>query len=330
MSANTVIQKLNGAQTELGSVRVSVADTEAMVNGFACPAQAGKKEDKENLKHAKASRKFASSALQRENGQQPAFALFGSSKQVREPVNVRETQNSNSGVDKSRLIDATDAYCISNIENNTCNTSLMIKTQSPVQMTKDSTDNSDVDARHAIRVTHDEPAQLAEKRVLKAFRRFGRVFGMLFDESSACWTLEYGSSKEIAKVFKVLTNNKLFGYKLVHEEANKLSINDVSPTACSLRFTPSSKDISVSQKCAVKTQAHRSSIRIELHSKTLTLESLCLDVARCHIPVQISLGYDSVRRTHFCVADFRFAHEAAEVLVSLGQARRDLTCKFTD
>ena len=329
--SNAVIERLNGAQTELGSIWVSVAEGDAMVNEFACNTHASKKDGKENFKNVKDSQKRASTGLHRENGPQPAYALFGSAKQVRESFNVCESLNLKLSDSKSRLVGESATTGIKDVEDNTCNTSLLIKTQqSNIQTAKNSTEDSDVLTSYAICITHDESAQLAEKRVLKAFRRFGRVFNMAFNAENSCWTLEYSSPKEIGKVSKVLSNDKLFGYRLVHAEPHKSSINDVSPTACSLRYTPTSKDISPAQVCVVKTQTHTRAIRIDIHSRALTLESLCLNVARIHVPVQISLGFDSVHRTHFCIADFRYAYEAAEVLVSMNQQRKNLTCKFAD
>lgn len=328
-AANEVIEKLNGAHTELGSVRVSVAEDNGAVNGLACNAYASKKESKENLKSVKDSLKFSKSDFCKENGQQKVYALFGNAKQARRNVDVWESLNSKLGDSNQRLVGESATSGTKQVEDNTCNTSLLLATQkSNIQNGKNLSECPD--EPQSIRITHDEPAQLTEKRVLKAFRRFGRVFAMSFDADNACWTLEYSSQKEIGKVNKVLANGKLFGYRLAHEEPHKASIIDASPTACSLRYTPSSKDVNHGRPCAVKTPAHGATIRIDIHGKQLTLESLCLNVARIHVPVQISLGFDSVRRTHFCVADFRFAHEAAEVLVHMSQSRRDLTCKFAD
>lgn len=149
---------------------------------------------------------------------------------------------------------------------------------------------------------------------------------MAYDEKRQEWTLEYGSAKEVSKVTKVLANNKLFGYRLRNAEP---SINrSTDATSPSLEHKGSSRDTSAEILSSEGVTLNRSSLRIDVLSDEVTLENICSIVARIHVPVQISFGYDPVDGIRTCIADFNFVHEAAEALVTISREHTDLSCRL--
>lgn len=330
-AADSVIARLDGAHTELGSVRVSRADADFVASAANLGRPSKLKAEKENVRQFKLKSMGLKEGPGDSKDRKTSLSIFGSTKQARDSLQTQDSRNVIFGVGNSRHIGDTNAKAVRQLEENPCNTSLAIKTQLPVQNSKVSSDLSELPIRHTVHVTHDDSVQLSEKRVLKAFRRFGRVLNLSFDPHVSVWALDYNSAKEVSKVLKVLANNKLFGYKLAETQQHHLLFSGLaSPINVSPRNGTSSEDTSAGRKGDVLTVARRSSVRFETRCSALSLESLCVDVARVHVPVQISLGYDSIRRSHFCIADFKSVHEAAEVLVSVGQAHRSVSCKFAD
>ena len=65
-----------------------------------------------------------------------------------------------------------------------------------------------------VSITHNDPEFLCTKKVTKVFRRFGKLRGLTFDESTRAWTVEYAIEKEARKAALAAYNNKLFGFKL--------------------------------------------------------------------------------------------------------------------
>lgn len=196
--------------------------------------------------------------------------------------------------------------------------------------TLDSVQRVEPCADAVITVTHQDAAQLVEKKVLKAFRRFGRIFGMQFNDSKATWVLQYGSVKEVRKVAKVLANNKLFGYTLHPEDKLSAVACDAEEYNAGSSSQPTSNQTKLKLVNAATSSARRSTLRIDYSGSTLNFEALCLAVAKVHKPSEASACLDPVRNQSFALMHFAFLFEAAEVLVELGRTCEGVRARFAN
>lgn len=181
-----------------------------------------------------------------------------------------------------------------------------------------------------IEVTHPDGAQMTEKKVLKAFRRFGRIFNMRFDENKNAWLLQYGSDKEVRKVAKVLANNKLFGYVLQSKDEHMDANAHAAIFGTGFYPSPASSKDNVKLMDCPPTNAWRSTLRIDFSGPALSLDRLCLAMARVHKPLEVSACLDPVRNRAFALARFTCLSEAAEVLMELGRTSSRLRARFAD
>ena len=197
------------------------------------------------------------------------------------------------------------------------------------------TDTLNSQEHRFIETTHDVPVQLVEKKVLKAFRRFGRVYNMTFDKSRSIWILEYGSEREVNKVIKVLQSNKLFGYRVYSDVPQGSILSDRAPKTAIVALPSQNENLTVKNVDTAFSGARnkrtvRSTLHVDLSSSRLKLKQVCLIVAKVHRPVEIRFGLDCFQKSSFCLIDFEFTHEAADALVSLCGKHKDLICRFVN
>jgi len=337
-AADRVIQNLDGRSTDLGRVRVLLS-TEDHVDyqwGFNGKNQCHKREvfgavSSNSIQYLNSLKKdrsigFGSYGLFKNGARDMANKTMEPMSFI-DPLNMTQCTNIN-GLsqnygNKKPITDKTND-----------NKPLFENKNCPNATIQSQDENEESECGIRIEVTHDDPAQLVEKKVLKAFRRFGRVFNMSFDENKSAWVLEYGSSKEVRKVSKVLANNKLFGYRLksVDNSTGLLdkgaSSSDTTKPSSENKIESNPNITSVVDNRTFKSDC--STIRIEFKSNKLSPEYVCVAIARIHKPCQLSFGFDKRRNTRFCLADFRFAYQAAEVLVTISQSNNGFSCRFSD
>lgn len=328
-AANFVIAELDGRSTALGQVRVLLSQHSNVDYKWNATTKL-RSCKRRPLEQIVANSTQYLNSFKKQANMQESYSLFGS-----------DSQNANKSANPTFILNTLDSTLYTKKEE-ACLTSNSNDSRPDKDTACPSTKNMDAtmqssiivnnsDADVTVEITHEDVAQLAEKKVLKAFRRFGRVFNMRFDENRTVWILEYGTIKEVNKVIKVLNNDKLFGYKVYSTPAltknQGLNHETKLKQSTSLNSVVESKDYST-QEARQADKASRSSLRIDLKSQTYTIESVCLAVARIHKPVQLSFAHDVVGNNNFCIADFKFTYEAGEVLVAMNQAKNGLSCRF--
>lgn len=320
LTANLVVKALNGSATELGTVWVSAVELGQALLAREGGRNRGSDSAKENIK-------YKEPVLAQLNSTAAPWTPFGGSHQARNGSLAANTLAALTKPSQSRTDVGKAPKQQKAVEIKHGNTPLSNNINHGNTTALSSVTNTNSNTVVHLCITHDSTAQLAEKKVLKAFRRFGRVFNMSYDEKRREWTLEYSSAKEVSKVTKVLANNKLFGYRL----SSVNSSIDRSTETCSPshELKSSSKNTSAEINSSEGATVDRSSLRIDVMDGDVTLEKICSIVASVHIPVQMSFGYDPVRGIRTCVADFNFVHQAAEALVAIGQQHENLCCRIT-
>ena len=328
-SAHFAIAKLNGAQTTLGTIRVALAGKThtCFADGTAHPGHQSEFGAKTNHFKTQNSTQNLFNSNYLSNSMLNNTMLTNN---VEFSANQAALKNNKENKPPKR------GLALKPSKNQDCSEEVVVsdKIKNITTDFKSTAEFSNSQTENRIHITHDDVAQLSEKKVLKAFRRFGRVFGLHFIEEQSTWVLEYGSIKEVSKVTKVLNNNKLFGYRLrngLHtvSQSTKATTPVNISTPSVRKETPSNKhstDLSDNNTSL----ASRSTLRIDLTNSTMSIEKLCLIVARIHKPVQMSLGLDSDRKSRFCFAEFNFLHQAAEVLVALDGTVSRLRCRFVN
>lgn len=318
--ANLVIKELHGSSSELGIVWVSLAEAGQELLAPRKIRNCGLDLEKENIKYKEP--KSASQIFKN-----PLWTPFSGARQALKGSFANNTPVAStflSKVDSDTSKSPTKPEIIE-IKHGNTPLSLNINHGNITSHSTATVTNTGSDIRLCI--THESTAQLVEKKVLKAFRRFGRVISMSFDQKRNEWTLEYSSAKEVNKVSKVLTNNKLFGYRLAsHNAYISCSTEKILPilerkqrSASTVADNFFNEDVDV----------RRSSVRIDVMDSTLTSENVLFIVASIHVPVQMSFGYDAERGINICIAHFNLMHQAAEVLVTLGQKHEQLCCRLS-
>lgn len=157
---------------------------------------------------------------------------------------------------------------------------------------------------HTIRITHSDMEALKGGRVLRIFRRFGRIVHLTFDYERAHWTIEYRSSKEVLKIATAIKNDTLYGYVLAEE-----------PLAL---------------KCPQNEELHdfdATHLRLSFNDSYTTLEQVSLLLAATHMPAFVYQTIEARTSASVFIAQFKKSSQAAEVFQVLCNTERGrMTC----
>lgn len=171
----------------------------------------------------------------------------------------------------------------------------------------------------SVKITHSNLLELDSKKVSKIFRRYGRISNLFFNYDETYWTIIYSSPKDVQKVYKASTKNKLFGYELYGDdryEANQqteIIRADHDEESCDTReiiHCLSGTDKQYSHDESVK-------LRIDVIDGYVNIEEICKMIAKVCIPIEIIQGFNLQTTGYFFVAKFNKYEEAAEVLFVL-------------
>ena len=138
-------------------------------------------------------------------------------------------------------------------------------------------------------VTHTDVEAMKGGRVLRIFRRFGRIVSLTFDYERVFWAVTYRSDKEVNKIANAIANDTLYGYQLSEQEE-----------------FPQPKYL-----------------RIAYAHSSPTLEEISVMVARVHMPSAVYACKEQNTSTPYFVVDFKCSRDAADALVVLVNAQGD-------
>lgn len=167
---------------------------------------------------------------------------------------------------------------------------------------------------HAIKVTHSDEESLSHNRMLRVFRRFGRVINLVLDEEASCWTIVYRSTKDVEKAVKAVEEGKLFGYRLHGTNNSRTSIDQ---RGCGR------KNFEREQPAFAQRPAIRAALRVTFNNTQVPLGSVAALVSRTHLPSKLTCFTNHKTSRCYYLVEYDYLYQAAEALVSLSHVPRD-------
>ena len=170
-----------------------------------------------------------------------------------------------------------------------------------------------------IKVTHDNITTQTHNKVIRIFRRFGRVYELNLNADKLFWEVQYRSEKNAIKALKAMHNDRLFGYRhykanehapghqLINKEPKLNTINKETRNQSSYNSNINNTDIG----------KQLTSLTIITYKNVRTLEDVCKIVSAIHVPFRLMEAIDPKNDKQVYVAEFEYCYQAAEVLVSL-------------
>ena len=174
---------------------------------------------------------------------------------------------------------------------------------------------------NVVKVRHDDPEALKQNKIIRMFRRFGRISDIAFDPERVFWAIEYRSDREVSKVVNAINSEKLYGYKLLgdyppqQELPDAKSINHVAQVS-KLTNSGSNRPMraSASRVCAF------------FANESIRIEKLCVFISQVCIPTGIEQCIDP-KSGKFCfLVEFEFVFQAAKMLSVLSQQIGEFEC----
>lgn len=178
-----------------------------------------------------------------------------------------------------------------------------------------------INVSNAVIITHEDTEAMSRNRVLRVFRRFGRVANMEMDLSTNSWVVEYRSVKDIEKAVKAINENKLFGYTLTNSAVAPVNVEKASTLDKAIDFKKSEKRQQAFEE-------PKSTLRIEFNSLPFLLNTLVKLVSQKHLPNSL-VSYSNPKngRSYYNI-QYDHMYQAAEALVNITTAlRRYDDCK---
>lgn len=158
---------------------------------------------------------------------------------------------------------------------------------------------------NTIKITHTDMESLKGGRVLRIFRRFGRIVNLNFDYDQTFWLIEYRSDKEVIKITNAILNDTLYGYQLFGE-------NGQNKTSGSL---PTTNQLSASDdKFEDDSTTH---LQIFFARDFVSIEEASLLMARTHIPNFVYQCIEPDTGKPYFVAQFKKSEQVADVIKAL-------------
>ena len=204
-----------------------------------------------------------------------------------------------------------------NIETDKITTKIIISDHDKKVQNDHITENSN-SATGRIQVTHDNITTLDSKKVLKVFRRFGRVFELTFNSEKKFWNIQYKSLNEVIKAANAMSKNKLFGFRPYPETTG---FNDNREDSCinqQNNIIGSKNEFQPAIETNFVTLFDSSaSLKISTNNNNMDIRDVCKLVSTVRVPLAVAQVVDiSTKETYFLAA-YLYRYEAAEVLVSL-------------
>lgn len=177
-------------------------------------------------------------------------------------------------------------------------------------------------AANIIKITHDDITALGNKKVLRIFRRFGRILNLAFDYERSHWWIEYRSNREAEKVTGAIERNDLYGYQVYKDEEEPDEKEEKVETV----LDSETKQPQVFDENLVQQVEKVSSpsylpvwafLQVSYQEKKVPKDYLSKLIAATHLPLQLIQGFNPNTHLDVLRATFNFIFEAAEVLESL-------------
>ena len=181
------------------------------------------------------------------------------------------------------------------------------------------TATSPINPLHVIKITHEVEEALLQKRMLRVFRRFGRVMDMSLSAEAKCWTIVYRSTKDVEKAVTAINEGKLFGYRLLGPNYSQTSINQRGRN-----------DKACKQKPPVIAQKPRANaaLRVSFRNMLMSIGSLAVLVSKIHLPSKITCFTNPKTSKCYYVVEYDYLYQAAEALISFSQLSSEIKgCK---
>lgn len=181
---------------------------------------------------------------------------------------------------------------------------------------------------YEVMITHNDVALLREKKILRIFRRFGRITNYIFEHSTATWILRYRFEREIDNAANKIDENKLYGYKLIGMKKHDFGNACVSQPLLDGPKVQSESEYSCSNDNHIKEGLLHPSLQFYLIDNDITIRELCKLIVKIHTPVQIAQCYNVRLKKPVFIAYFMYISEAAEVLVAFNALRSRVRCNL--
>lgn len=186
---------------------------------------------------------------------------------------------------------------------------------------RDAAELTHSDLPSVAKVQHNDPSALKQNKIIRMFRRFGRITDIAFDYERAFWAIEYRSDREVAKVINAIENEKLYGYQLFGESPQQPKIQNTESVNNAVSvFKPTNSDSNRPAK------SFASRVCAFLKNGSARIESLCVYVSRVCVPTGIEQCIDPRSGKPCFLIEFEFAFQAAEVLSVLSQHNGEFEC----
>lgn len=189
--------------------------------------------------------------------------------------------------------------------------------------------NIPINPLHAVRVTHSDGEAMIKNRVLRVFRRFGRVINMTLDSDINCWTVEYRSVKDAEKAIIAIDDDKLFGYRMyvsTNSEVNADKLARINSDT-TIRRTDNKKQCAVAQENKPTVNSCEA-LRIIFNNPLLSVSAAVRLVSITHCPNKLTRYFNYKTNQCYYVVEYDYSYQAAEAFISLNNLSHEFeSCK---
>lgn len=166
------------------------------------------------------------------------------------------------------------------------------------------------------KITHHDATALKQNKVIRIFRRFGRIVDIAFDRQRIFWAIEYRSDREVSKVINAVVSDKLYGYAIIETEQKQSEAPCINKSMAKPISSESNGSTALSAGC----------ILVYLTDKYIEIEELCFFVSRVFIPLTIRQCLEPKTHNRCFAVEFEFVFQAAQALIVLSQQTGRFKC----
>lgn len=177
-----------------------------------------------------------------------------------------------------------------------------------------------------VQITHKNATFLREKKVLRSFKRFGRIVNCHFDPEKNSWKLRYRFTSEVQKIICIIEKNQFCDYQLAEDKRNYLATNprnEKIEDSFGGQHTYNNHNFSYFLS---ETPKIESAYLCIYANKRMTDIDVAKLVSRTHKPIELVQSISSVSKQLCFKVRFNYVYEASEVMIALTRAQKLVIC----